>query len=233
MTEKVNGDTLLFRRKGWAEMKLFLYKLRRTPYVAISLVGLNALLFLLCTFTGDLLYNMGRISPYTFLDKGKYYQLLTSMFLHADMSHLVNNMLLLAGLGYLMEKEIGHFLFVLLYMLTGIGAGAVSLAWKVHNGEWFVYSIGASGAVYGMLGVLLAMCLLRVRDMENVNWQRMLIMIAYSIYCGFEGSNIDNAAHVGGVICGLVLGAMACLVLKLHDERKQRSRLRQMGVYGR
>lgn len=212
-------------------MKLFLYKLKRTPYVAVSLVVINAVLFLLCTFTGDLLYNIGRISPHTFFDEGKYYHLLTSMFLHADMSHLVNNMLLLAGLGYLMEKEIGHLMFFLLYMLTGIGAGVVSLVWKVYTGEWFVYSIGASGAVYGMLGVLLAMCLLKVRDMENVNWQKMIVMLVFSIYCGFSGGNIDNAAHIGGVICGLVFGAGACLILKISDKRKQKSRLRQMGAY--
>lgn len=212
-------------------MKLFLYKIRRSPYVAVALVVVNAVLFLLCTFGGDLLYNIGRISPHTFFGEGKYYHLITSMFLHADMAHLVNNMLLLAGLGYMMENEVGHLKFFLLYMLTGIGAGIVSLVWKVHTGEWFVYSIGASGAVYGMLGVLLSMCLLRVRDMENVNWQKMIIMLAYSIYSGTVSSNIDNAAHIGGLICGLVFGAIACLIIKISDNRKQKSRLGQMGAY--
>lgn len=205
-------------------MKLFLYKLRRAPYMTVALVIVNAIIFLLCTFAGDLLYNIGDISPQTFFDEGQYYRLITSMFLHADIEHLVHNMLLLAGLGYMMENEIGHVKFFLLYILTGMGAGAVSLGWKMYAGEWFVSSIGASGAVYGMLGVLLAMCLLQVNDMENVNWQKMIIVIAYSIYNGMRSQNIDNAAHIGGVVFGLVLGVIMCLIIRWRDKRKQKSR---------
>ena len=214
-------------------MKEILFKVRREPYVTVALVGINAVLFLICFITGDLLYDIGKVSPYTVLAEGRYYNLLTSMFLHADMSHLVNNMILLLGLGYMMERELGHLKFFILYMLTGLGAGVASIIWKMHVGNWFIYSIGASGAVYGMLGVLLAMCLFRVRDMENVDWRKMLIMIAFSIYCGFSDGGIDNTAHIGGAVCGLVFGAVACLIIKISDNRKEKSRVRQMGAYGR
>ncbi|MGN1148643.1 MAG: rhomboid family intramembrane serine protease [Lachnospiraceae bacterium] len=194
-------------------------KIREMPFISIVLVVVNAIIFLICTFTGNMLYNIGELSPDTFWGDGQYYRLISAMFLHADISHLVNNMLLLAGLGAMLEKETGHIRFLMLYFLSGLGGQVVSLAYKIFNGEWYVASIGASGAVFGLVGVLLAMSFAWTRQMENVTWQRVLFVVAYSVYSGVRAANIDNAAHIGGFLAGFVLGLVMCLLQRLHTRR--------------
>lgn len=190
------------------------------PYVSAVLVAVNVLLFLICTFTGNVLYNIGGLSPAHLLREGQFYRIFFAMFLHADIYHLMNNMLLLAGLGAMIEKETGHILFLLLYFLAGAGGQAVSLVYKISKGEWSVVSIGASGAVFGLVGVLLAMAVFFAGELENVTWQRVLIMAMYSIYSGVRAANIDNAAHVGGFLVGLLCGVIMCMFKKLSNNRR-------------
>lgn len=184
-------------------------KIRSAPFISITLVSLNVLLFMICTFTGDLLYNIGGFGV-LYLYQGEYYRLITSMFLHADITHLVNNMILLMGLGAMIEKETGHIRFLIFYFVSGLCGSALSAALEVVT-DSFTYSIGASGAVFGMVGVLLAMVLLSKRNMANVTVGRVIIMIAYSLYSGFRTENINNEAHIGGLIGGFILAAIWCL----------------------
>lgn len=197
-------------------MNIAMRKIREMPFISIALVVINAIIFLICTFTGNMLYNIGELSPDTFLGDGQYYRIVSAMFLHADISHLVNNMLLLAGLGAMLERETGHIRFLILYFLSGLGGQVVSLAYKIFNREWYVASIGASGAVFGLVGVLLAMSFAWTRQMENVTWKRVLFVVAYSVYSGIRVANIDNAAHIGGFLAGFLLGMIMCLFQRLH-----------------
>ncbi len=80
-------------------------------------------------------------------------------------------------------------------------------------------SLGASGAVFGLDGVLLAMVLFSGREMENVTPARVLLMIAYSLYSGFTGQNIDNVAHVGGLLTGFLAASAICLFRRLRGRR--------------
>lgn len=191
------------------------------PLVSIVLVMINVIIFLICTFSGEMLYNIGDISPNSFIGKGQYYRALTAMFLHADITHIVNNMLLLAGLGAMLEKETGHIGFLVLYLVSGLGGQAVSLGYKLFAEEWYVSSIGASGAVFGLVGVLLSMALCRIKPMPNVTWQRIVLVVAYSLYSGIRAANIDNAAHIGGFISGFLLGLLMCLFQKWRGRRNQ------------
>lgn len=183
-------------------------KNQMAPIVSGGLVIVNIILFLLCTFEGDLLYNKGGLSPYYFFVEKEYYRMITSMFLHGDMEHLTNNMLLLFGLGAMIEKEVGHVSFGVLYFLTGLGGNMASLCFKLITGELEVISIGASGAVFGLIGVLLVLALLPNVQIPNATPVRILLVIGYSIYCGMSETNVDNAAHVGGVVCGIVFGVL-------------------------
>lgn len=194
---------------------------KESPFISIFLVAGNVLVFLICTFTGDLLYNIGGFSPAAFLGAGEFYRVFSAMFLHADIYHLVNNMLLLAGLGFMLEPELGHIRFFVLYLVSGLGGQVVSLAYKLLTGGWYVDSIGASGAVFGLVGVLLAMTLCFAGRMQNVTWQRVAVVVIYSIYSGIQSANIDNAAHVGGFLTGLLLGLFVCL-LQIALERRKR-----------
>ena len=191
------------------------------PLVSIILVVSNAVIFLICTFSGEMLYNIGEISPSSFFGEGQYYRAVSAMFLHADITHIVNNMLLLAGLGAMLEKETGHIMFLIQYLLSGLGGQAASLGYKLFAGEWYVSSIGASGAVFGLVGVLLSMALCRRKPMPSVTWQRVVIVVAYSLYSGIRAANIDNAAHIGGFISGFLLGLLMCLFQRRRMRRNQ------------
>ena len=189
-------------------------------YVSTTIVVVNVIIFLICTFTGNLLYNVGEISPQTFFGNGQYYRIITSMFLHTDIEHIANNMILLFGLGMMMEAQTGHLTFLILYFLTGIIGNAASLFYKIYMGEWMVSSIGASGAVFGIEGVLLAFVIAFPDRMHTVSWQKIAIVAVYSIYCGIRSENIDNAAHIGGFVSGFLLGMIVCIIKNLYRRRK-------------
>lgn len=204
-------------------MNRYFRRVGDAPYVTVALVAVNVILFLICTFTGDLLYNIGDLSPDSFLREGEFYRIVSAMFLHADINHLVNNMLLLAGLGAMLEKETGHMRFFLLYFLSGLGGQVVSMVYKIYAGEEYIGSIGASGAVFGLVGVLLAMSLWWTNKMANVTWQRIVFVVLYSLYSGIRSANIDNAAHIGGFIAGFVFGFILCMIQRTHFNRRNRS----------
>ncbi len=197
-------------------------RIKDVPYITVILVIMNVILFLICTFTGDLLYNIGEFSPAAFLGKHQLYRIVMAMFLHADISHLINNMLLLAGLGAMLEKETGHFRFFFLYIVSGLGGQAVSMAYKLYANEWYVGSIGASGAVFGLVGVLLAMSFAWTRELENVTWQRIVFVVVYSLYSGFQAKNIDNAAHMGGLAVGFLLAFGMCLLQRRREDKRNK-----------
>ncbi len=199
------------------------YNVKKLPYISIILVALNVIIFLICTFTGNLLYNIGGLSPDAFLGQNQYYRMVSAMFLHADIYHLVNNMLLLAGLGAMLEKETGHIRFLLMYLLSGLSGQIVSLVYKMFTDGWYIVSIGASGAVFGLVGVLLAMSLCWPRKMANVTWQRIIFVVVYTIYSGVQAVNIDNAAHIGGLLAGFLCGLIMCLFQKLYIKRINKS----------
>ncbi len=201
------------------EWKWYLKRIQATPYISILLIACNVILFLICTFTEELLYNKGGLSPALCLDGKQYYRLITAMFLHADIQHLLNNMLLLGGLGAMLEPEIGHGSFCVMYFAGGLGGQAVSLIYKFYANEWYVVSIGASGAVYGLVGVLLAMSLCRQRKIPNVTWQKILVVVVFTVYSGIQAANIDNAAHIGGFVTGVAAGLIMCLLHKATEKR--------------
>ena len=190
--------------KNWKEI----------PFVSAILVAINVIIFIICTFTGDLLYNMGELGIENILFRKEYGRVIYALFLHGDINHIFNNMIILFFLGAMIEKEVGHIRYVLFYFLSGIGGNIVSLLWKLITCNP-VSSIGASGAVFGLDGVLLAMVLFSGRKMQNVTPTRVLLMIVYSLYSGFAGNNIDNAAHLGGLVTGFLLAFVMCMVDKI------------------
>lgn len=189
-------------------------RLRDQPVVSGTLVGINVLVFFICTFTGSVLYNAGALSARAVLDRGEYGRILWAMFLHSDVRHLFNNMLILFFLGAMIEKEVGHVRYCALYFLSGIGGNLLSLWAKAASNDG-VGSIGASGAVFGLDGALLALVLFSGRRWEGVTQGRVIFMVLYSLYSGFTGVNIDNAAHVGGLVTGFLAAAVMIMMKKM------------------
>ena len=139
----------------------------------------------------------------------QYGRILWAMFLHAGIEHLFNNMVILFFLGAMIEKATGHISFLVLYFLSGIGGNLCSLLAKLLQMDASA-SVGASGAIFGLDGVLLAWILLDRRSMPDVTPKRVILMIALSLYSGFTTQNIDNAAHVGGLVTGFLAGLVLC-----------------------
>ena len=192
-------------------------RLRTVPIVSGVLVGINVFVFLICHFS-DALYRAGIMSAYAVLEKKEYGRILWAMFLHSNIGHLFNNMVILFFLGAMIEKEIGHVRYGVLYFLSGIGANLLSLLVKALTGD-MSGSIGASGAVFGLDGVLLAMVFLSGRKMKDVTPGRVVFMVILSLYNGFNGENIDNAAHVGGLAVGFGAAAVMCIVQRMRRPR--------------
>lgn len=143
------------------------------------------------------------------------YRLFTSMFLHSDIEHLFNNMLLLCYIGRLLEEQIGKIRYLFIYFLSGIIAGLFSIGYNTHIGQP-AFCIGASGAIFGLTGAMAVFVLWKQGRMAQISRRQMLIMVLLSLYGGFVETNVDNAAHIGG----LLAGAVAALLLTLVHRRK-------------
>lgn len=191
----------LSRLKNW----------RKIPYVSISLVVMNVILFLITEFGSVDLFQLGALNIEDVLIKGEYERFLYCMFLHADIEHLFNNMVMLYFMGTMIEKEIGHLSYGIIYFISGIGGGLLSLYVKLVQGNPFG-SVGASGAIFGLDGLLLAMVLFYRKPMPMVTPLRVCLMIALSLYGGMTSGNVDNAAHIGGLLVGLITGALFCMI---------------------
>ncbi len=194
-------------------------RLNRIPIVSLTLVVVNLIVYVICTFTGDWLYALGELSlPRIVLEK-EYGRIIWAMFLHAGDAHIFNNMLILFFLGAMIEKEIGHIRYAFAYFFSGIVGNLVSCLAKYLTKD-FVPSVGASGAVFGLFGVMLALVLFSGRKMPNVTPLRVGFTLLYLLYSGFSEANIDNAAHVGGLIAGFLFGMICCVIERIRTNRE-------------
>lgn len=178
---------------------------------------LNVFVFTLCTFTGDLLYTKGVMGVESVIDMKQWYRLFTSMFLHAGIDHLVSNMLILFFLGDIVERILGHGKYFFLYLLAGLGGNLLSLWFSYSIGD-YTESLGASGAVFGIIGALLWLLIRNKGRLETMSIPKILFLIGYSAYYGLQSTNVDNMAHLGGLISGFIL----CVLLYHKKSAKNR-----------
>lgn len=136
---------------------------------------------------------------------GAWWRLLSATFLHSGALHLGMNMLGLYAIGVTVERFYGHRLFVLLYLASGLMGSALSL----HFAAQRAVSVGASGAVFGLAGALLAVVLQHRRTLPQLFGKRtrngMAFFIIYALIQGAGQAGIDNAAHIGGLLAGASL----------------------------
>ena len=203
-------------RKQWTWEQI-----AQLPWVNICLVAVNVIVFLICTFTGELLYNIGAFGVSDIIEDRAYYRMLTSMFLHADTQHLFNNMIILFFVGEIVEKKIGHIAYMLIYFLSGIMGDVFSMGYELLSGE-FYSSVGASGAVFGVEGALFVLVLYNRGRLESITMGRMVFAILFSLYNGFTSTSTNNAAHVGGILAGFAVTALIMFLHLPHKIRKDR-----------
>jgi rhomboid protease GluP len=178
-------------------------------FVTPLLIDVNILIFIAMVLTGvdimspssqSLISWGANYTPDTL--GGEWWRLLTCCFLHIGIIHLLMNMYALLYIGVLLEPILGRTRFIVAYLLTGITASLTSLWW-----HFVTVSAGASGAIFGMYGVFLA--LLTTKLIEENERKALLssigVFVAFNLMYGMQGG-IDNAAHIGGLVGGLVIG---------------------------
>ncbi|HYH15739.1 MAG TPA: rhomboid family intramembrane serine protease [Flavisolibacter sp.] len=163
----------------------------------------------------------GNFAPAVFT--GEYWRLFTSLFVHAGVSHLVLNLAALFVIGLHLEPLIGRGRFILCFLLTGLVAGTVSIWWHANT-----ISVGASGAIFGLYGVFLSLLLTGAAGKQlkmNLLGSMVFFVVVNLVYGLKEG--IDNAAHIGGLLSGLLLGGLLVVEWK---QKRLRWLWRSIGV---
>ena len=188
--------------------------LQELSWTNIVLVSVNVIVFLICTFTGDMLYNKGALSAMELWRGGQVYRLFTSMFLHWNVEHLFSNMIVLYYVGALVERELGPIPYTVLYLLSGLAGNVFSIGYELLSGI-YGSSAGASGAIFGVEGALLFLVMIRREKLESMPVGRVAFAVAFSLYCGFTSAGVDNAAHVGGVLMGFITAAVIAVCKRM------------------
>lgn len=174
-----------------------------------AIIYINAALFVLVAlYTQSILWFParelvvlgGNFGPLTV--DGQWWRLLTSVFLHGGLLHLIFNAVVLANIGIFLEPLLGRVSFAIVYLATGILASLTSLMFN-----YGVVSVGASGAIFGMYGFFLALLTTKLFKpaFRTAFLKNTLGFIVLNIAIGFFGP-IDNAAHMGGLVSGFILG---------------------------
>lgn len=138
---------------------------------------------------------------------GQWWRLFTYMFLHGSVLHIAFNMWCLWDLGALCESLYGRWTYACIFFLTGIVGGIASMGWNPT-----VASVGASGAIFGLAGALLASFYLGEFSVPRIAIQgpirSLLFFIGFNVLFGTAFPGIDNACHIGGLVSGLILGTL-------------------------
>lgn len=185
---------------------------RKTAYVNTAIIIINVLCFLYLELQGStenagfMLAHGAMFAPLV-VDHGQYYRLVTSVFMHFGVSHLMNNMLVLFVLGDNLERALGHVEYLIFYLLCGVGANLVSMTVNLMTGSLSV-GAGASGAIFGVVGGLVYAVGVNRGRLEDLTSRQLGVMILLTLYHGFTSMNIDNAAHIGGLAAGILLGIL-------------------------
>lgn len=182
--------------------------MQATSPAVMAIIAINVVVYILENLFPELVIGRFAARPPLIAD-GEYYRLLTPMFLHAPLGasfgifHILMNMYILKIYGPQVEERFGTARFVVLYLVAGFSGGALSYAFGPCN----VIGLGASGAIFGVVGMLLALLYRRRQSAFVATYMRsMLTFVGLNLMIGFLASGIDNFAHIGGLLSGIALG---------------------------
>jgi membrane associated rhomboid family serine protease len=207
------------------------------PFFSYTLIALNIGVFLLMAFSGvnlehptvPALVAWGANSGAQTIGQHEWWRLVTSMFVHIGLLHLAFNMFVLWKVGPFVESLVGNLNFLLIYMVAGLAGSVASSAWHPY-----VTSAGASGAIFGVYGALLAIAYLRSDaiplEVLSPLTKSTLFFLAYNLVFGLAKQGIDMSAHIGGLAAGFVCGLLLSRPLTFEELRP--SGVRQMVVVG-
>lgn len=191
------------------------YKTMKAGKTTMALIGINVIIFVATVIVaglltgrffdnifevnGEVLRIIGAKDNRLILGYGQYYRLITSMFLHGGIIHLAFNMYALYVLGDTIESIYGRAKYLTIYFVSGVVASIVSLMCSPYM------SVGASGAIFGLLGAAL---IFAVHERHRIGKQfltNVIVVIVANILLGLSMPNIDNFAHIGGLVGGVII----------------------------
>lgn len=195
LTEDMNQNTMKKEKKL---EKIFSPK---KPVVTYILIVLNLMVFLYGILHGnDELINMFG-NNYELVQNGEFYRLFTCMFVHADILHILFNMIALYSIGPVVERYYGKSKFLLIYLVSGLLGSIFSGVFMTADS----ISIGASGAIFGLLGSICYFTYYYRATLQGILRGSIMPVIIINLVIGFLSSSIDLSAHIGGLIGGILI----------------------------
>ncbi|WP_105618524.1 rhomboid family intramembrane serine protease [Vallitalea okinawensis] len=201
-------DQYLHPEKKKDKPHIHLKEMTKKPMITYTFLGVNIIFW----FIFQLLYNENYVlqilglNSIRLFNNYEVWRLFTSMFTHLDFSHLIFNMFNLFIFGSRLEKYMGSTKYTVVYLFTGLVAGLCSATatylYQPYIYQLNVYAIGASGAIFGIMGSALAMTYTSGESIEGLNSFMIFMMSIIGIFMGIMGTNIDNIAHIAGFISG-------------------------------
>lgn len=183
--------------------KIFMDK---TPFVTYILMAINFVIFIVGLMNSGSLTQTSTDFINTFGNQNtlvykyhEYFRLLSSAFIHVDLLHLTLNSFVLYSFGKRLESHLGPWKFFLIYFFSAISSSLLSICF--HDN----FTVGASGAIFGILGALLYFGYYYRAYLSRMLLEEIIPIIILNIAIGFMGSNIDNFAHLGGLIGGVIM----------------------------
>lgn len=198
----LTGGYPAYRSMQQARLTFILIALNVIAYLVVALQGGNFL-----QPGGRELVKLGaNFAPFT-VGHLEIWRLLTSMFLHGSLMHLAINMYSLYSVGTMVEFLCGRKKYLAIYLICGLIGSVASVGANLLRTRPGI-SIGASGAVFGIYGFFLLLMWLR-KDLVHPSARRQIlqsgaIFIGINLFLGFMSPGIDNAAHIGGLVSGLL-----------------------------
>ena len=197
---KLNGIELYFNWKKYEKSETSSIRIYdNKPYITYAVIVINVLIWAYINLKGgeNFIYNFG--TSRQGLLSGQVYRLITAVFMHQEMGHLFFNCFSLYIFGRETERILSRFNFVVIYLLTGFLASLFS---ALIGGS---LAIGASGAIFGVIGALAAVSRMKAYEAQLMDYFTLVLYIAVSILIGFSDPRIDNTAHVFGALSGFII----------------------------
>ena len=183
------------------------------PRVTIALIAINVLVYLIITLlnlrghdlTSVLSMHRGAVVS------GQYYRVLTSMFTHEDLFHILSNCYALYVYGIMLEPAMGKWRYISVYFVSGLVGNLLTFAFMPNP------SIGASGAIFGLLGSILAIYFINPTAMNRMMMKSVLSCVAITTIYSFAAGGINNIAHFGGLFGGYM---MTCVCVSVRHRKR-------------
>ena len=179
--------------------------------VNLTMILINIFVFAILSMQGNTLdpsfiAEHGAASWHQIVEQGQYWRLLTSGFIHFGPEHLFHNMIALLVIGSRLEKLKGHLTYFIIYISAELVSALTSLTVTL-SGDKFSVSAGASGAVFGVIGAMLSIAVMdslgaKKRKVGRISF---LFMLGFALVGGVASPEIDQAAHIGGLLTGIVM----------------------------